>query len=293
MEMVGNADAGPYRIALTYSFPHRFWLVTGDRRRKIEVEDDDTVHLMAVVRDRETGLVVPNDGVGVEVLQGDAPVAERTMWPMLSQNMGVHAGDNVSLGGEGTYTARVTVGPPDVRATGGLAGRFSAPVTAEIPLEFSRATLEGLTFERFTDRQGQRGAVAPTAMADPSRLPPADTFPGVVGTAESGDARFVVAALDPPASVDGESYLAVSARTPHNRYPLPLMGLSARLVDGETVFEGPLPPALDPDLGYHYGAAVDRVAGEVTLSVDTPPQIARHEGYKTAFFDMPDATLSV
>ncbi|MFB6219032.1 MAG: iron transporter [Halobacteriaceae archaeon] len=290
MQPVGSTDAGPYRVTLAYSFPHRFWLVTGDRTERVTVEESDTVHLMAVVRDRETGTVVPNDGVRIEVLRDGETVAARTMWPMLSQNMGVHAGDNVSFPGEGAYTVRVTVGPAGIRTTGAFDGRFEEGVTADIPFEFSRADLEGLSFERLPDRQGERGAVEPMAMARRARLPPAGEFPGTVGTAESGDARLVVAATDPPAGVDGERYLAVSARTPYNRYPLPLMALFGRLGDA---FEGALAPALDPELGYHYGAAVDRAAGELRLVVDAPPQIARHEGYETAFVGMPAVTVSV
>jgi len=108
-----------------------------------------------------------------------------------------------------------------------------------------------------------------------------------------------VTSLDDATAFDGgedQQYLAVSPRTPYNRFPLPLMSLSATLSrDGEAVFDDYLYEWLDPDLGVHYGAVVDGVetGDELTISVDTPPQVSRHEGYETAFLNMPDATLTL
>jgi hypothetical protein len=60
------------------------------------------------------------------------------------------------------------------------------------------------------------------------------------------------------------------------------------------VYDDTLTRTLDPDLGFHYGAPVALESGdEVTLSVSTPPQVARHEGYERAFLEMPDVTLTV
>jgi arylsulfatase A-like enzyme len=54
---------------------------------------------------------------------------------------------------------------------------------------------------------------------------------------------------------------------------------------------------LDPGLGYHYGAALGDTAVEsgddLTLEVPTPPQVARHEGYETAFVDMAPVEVSL
>ncbi|MDX1748477.1 MAG: hypothetical protein R3324_21300, partial [Halobacteriales archaeon] len=64
---------------------------------------------------------------------------------------------------------------------------------------------------------------------------------------------------------------------------------------GSTRFDGPLQATLDPDLGYHYGAAVPSLSSgdSVTVTVDGPPQVARHEGYEMAFLEMPPVTLTV
>jgi hypothetical protein len=75
------------------------------------------------------------------------------------------------------------------------------------------------------------------------------------------------------------------------------MALSGTLQRGEkSVFDGELKRTLDPNLNYHYGATIESVRSgdKLTISIDTPPQVARHEGYETAFLNnMGDITLTV
>lgn len=73
------------------------------------------------------------------------------------------------------------------------------------------------------------------------------------------------------------------------------MSLSATLTrDGTTVFDGRLQPTIDHELKYHYGTAVKSIkSGDtLTITVDAPPQVARHEGYE-AFIKMPAMQLSI
>jgi uncharacterized protein involved in high-affinity Fe2+ transport len=301
MAMAGATDVGPYRAAVSYSFPHRFWLVTGERAEQVTIEESDTVHLMASVWDRETGQVVPSGSVSLELRRDGETAVSGPLWTMLSQNMGLHFGDNVTLPGEGTYSAEVSVGPVGARRTGAFEGRFGEAASAELEIEFSRSTLDDVMYRRLPGQQGDPGAVDPMEMEmlPLSRTPTGEELPGeLLGEATSGDAVVLAVELpDPPAGVQGAGpYLAVSPRTPYNRYPLVGMGLSGRLERGsETVFEGTLAPTFDPELGYHYGATVPGVeAGDsVTVTVDAPPQIARHEGYETAFRSMSPVVIRV
>ncbi|MFC7132918.1 MULTISPECIES: iron transporter [Salinibaculum] len=306
MEMAGMASSGRYRFALTYSFPHRFWLVTGDRVRQVAIEDEQTVHLMLTAWDSETGTVIPSSSASVTATkEGETVVSNKQLWPMLSQNMGVHFGDNVALDGDGTYEVQVTFGPVETRRAGALAGALADRAEPTFTLEFSQSELDEVSYERLPDRQGERAAVdpMPMEMVPSGQLPAAEALPGTLlatgrGVGETGDGMFAITTLDsPPEGVDGEgTYLAVSARTPYNRYPLPFMSLAATLSkDGETVSDGDLTETLHPDLGYHYGAVVDSVPSQTTadIAVDAPPQIARHEGYETAFVDMDGISLTV
>lgn len=299
MEMAGSTSAGPYEVAMLYSYPHRFWTMeTGNTANKVTVSGDDALHLMFSMWDPETSVVVPNASLTAEVLRDGDLVVERSMWPMLSQPMGYHFGDNVPLDGNGTYTVRVTIGGMQARRTRGFEGKFGEPATAEFELEYNEQRRDELMFRNLDDK-GEPDALEPMdmGMVPGGQLPPAEEFPGsLVGTATSGDGTFVVSDVAESPLGDGDSYLAVSARTPHRRYVLPFMALSATLErGGETVYDGPLRPTLDPELNYHYGASVPGVeSGDaLTITVDSPPQVSRHEGYETAFLDMQKMELTV
>lgn len=300
MEMASMTTTGRYKIALMYSFPHRFWTVTGQNTNKVTIQDDDTVHFMGTVWDTETKTVLPYTDVSVEITQEGEPVDERTLWPMLTQPMGFHFGDNVSLPGDGTYTATVRIGALQPRRTGNFEGEFGEPTTVDTEFEYSRATRDEIMVKQLDEKAGEKGAVNQMEMDMPlASLPPKADLPGLVlGEATSGDGIFIVTGFKEAArfATDGRPYLAVSARTPYNRVPLPFMSLSATLDRaGETVFTGPLQATLDPKLDYHYGTAVKSIESDdtLTISVDTPPQASRHEGYETAFLEMPPMELTI
>jgi len=301
MSMAGMKSAGDYRMALSVTTPHRFWLITGPDRQEVTVEADDAVHLMCSPFDPETGIVPPSGNVEIEITRDGETVDERSLWPMLSQRMGFHFGDNVGLDGDGTYEVTATVGPMDARGTGAFHERFQGTAEASFELEFSQSKLEELPFRPLDDRKGDLGAVSPMDMDMLSvhQLPEASAMPGeVLGETQSADAKFVLTRLpEPPEGVEGSGpYLAVSARTPYNRYPLPFLGLSATVESGgETVFDDFLQASLDPELDFHYGAAVDSLSSgdAVTLSFGAPPGVARHEGYETAFLEFEDRTTEL
>jgi hypothetical protein len=304
VEMVDTGERSDFAAGLMYSYAHRFWTVTGDTVERTSIEEGDDVHLMASVWDPETQTVLPETGLSLEIRRDGSLVSEEVIYPMLSQPMGFHYGANFGLDGDGSYTVRLSVGGVSTRRTGGFQGRFGEPTTIDVGFEYSQSARDELAYE-VLDRGGEPGAVDPRGMGMmPDAFAPAvEDLPGtVLGSGRSNGAVLVATALEePPAGVDGEgTYLAVSARTRYNRMVIPAMGLTGAVTrDGEAVFEGRLVRTLDPELGYHYGAVVDSVeAGdELTLSVTTQPQTARHEGYETAFGGlkggMGDVTLSV
>ena len=58
MAPIGEARSGPLSAVLRYSYPHRFWLVSGSSRNRVSIHPDDVIHLMATVWDRRSGRVV-------------------------------------------------------------------------------------------------------------------------------------------------------------------------------------------------------------------------------------------
>ncbi|MFC7205423.1 iron transporter [Haloferax namakaokahaiae] len=302
MKMYGMTTAGPYGVALTYSYPHRFWSVAGGELQKTVVEADDTLHLMASVWDAETGTILPLDsGVSIEILRDGSLVSEEVAYPMLSQQMGVHYGSNYVLDGEGEYEARVHVGGTTLHRTGSFAGRFETAETASFTFEFDTDELYDVELTRLGDNAGQRGAVPPMEMMDvPTGVAPSiSDLPGThLGRRTSADALFDCFVVADGDRFDAEqSYLYVSARTPHNEFVLPMMGVRASVErDGETLVDtAQLRRTLDPELSYHYGLPVEPLeSGDaIELSVDVPPQIARHDGYETAFFEFEPMSFEV
>lgn len=310
MAMVGMKERKGIAIALTYTYPHRFWLINGDRRQKVSVESKDSVHLMGTVWDPKTKTVLPTSNISATITAGsETVIPSNNLWPMLSQNMGYHFGDNLELPGDSVYTVKLRFQPVTDRLTGRFRDSFGESATVTFQFDFSRAKRDEIGFKRLDGKKGKKDALPPMkGMKTPvSQLPKPEQLPGrTLGKTSSGDAEFVAVALDqlpkgikPTSKTEQrDSYLALSVRTPYNRYPIPLMSLSATLErsgQSKPVFDDSLTATLDPDLGYHYGAAIptSQSGDRLTLTVDAPPQVSRHEGYETAFLDMPPATISV
>ena len=302
MKMLGTKEQGDYKCALTYSYAHRFWLMKPNGITKVEIQPEDSTHLMPVVWDTQTGIIPPDINPQLTITQDGESIDQFAPWPMLSQPMGFHFGDNAQLQGDGTYTVEVSIGGPSTRRTGSLAeNQGNASFTFEF--EFSESTLNEISYTDIPDdKEGTKGAVdlMDMEMLPNSQVPTPDALPSDVrGTATSGDANFVVTVIEDASQFDGtqdQVYLAVSPRTPYNRSMIPMMSLSGTLTrDGSSVFDGILQATIDPELRYHYGATITNVQSgdELTIAVDSLPQTARHEGYETAFVDMPSMNLTL
>ena len=294
METVGTASLGDLRVGVTYSYPHRFWTVERESdayvTNRIDIKDDDAVHLMAVPWDAETGLVLPNTGLSVEVSRDGTLVSQEVIYPMLSQRMGFHYGANVPLDGDGTYEVTVSVGGLSIPRYGAFEGRLGAAAEATVPLEFSSDALSDIPYRGIDDRRFQPGAVEPMSMAAlPTGYAP-EPLPGAtVGRGTSGDAVFLGSVVT-DGRFGSDPYLVVSARTPYNGLVIPGMGLSASVNGADPIR---LDAAIDPELGFHYGRTVADLtsSSDVEITVDVPPQVARHVGYETAFLEMSSFAL--
>ncbi|ELY50821.1 DUF7350 domain-containing protein [Natronococcus jeotgali] len=315
MATFGTATADGLAVTLTATQPHSFWTVTGPERARADVRDHHAVHLMATVTDLETGLAVPTS-VTTTIRSRGERVEERTLWPMLSQRMGFHHGDNAALGEDGPHVATVRIEPTRVETAGAIADRLERSRTVDVEFEYAAAEIESLG-RRLIDEdegRGEPGAVEPMARDHGSgdgrdghgdhgdadshgdgREPALeDAVDAWLGTARSGDLEFGV-------GVDGsgsEAEVVATARTRYNGFSVPFAGLSIAPVREDGFGERTaLTERLEADRGHHYGAAVDRTvleaAPKLAVIVDAAPQLSRHEGYETAFFDLEPATVEV
>ncbi|ELZ10457.1 DUF7350 domain-containing protein [Natrialba aegyptia] len=146
-----------------------------------------------------------------------------------------------------------------------------------------------------------------------AELPRSDDAPIVAvlfeTDADADESDLARLAGDENRTQNPEQYLLVSPRTPYNRVPLPDAALTASIErDGELVAEHELEQTLDSEYGHHYGVVVSgtgsdtsdsesssaiRSGDSVIVSVDSPPQVARHQGYETAFLEMEAVTFEV
>lgn len=320
MGSYGHTGGEEYAVSLSYTVPHRFWTVAGEETSRVTVGSDDTTHLMCTVWAPDTDRVLPVEIDG-ELRRDGESVRSFSPWPMLSQRMGFHYGDNVALPEEGGYTLELTVGPTTVRPVGGFEGRFEGRETFEIGFEYERSDIHEIEFEEVPeDRRGEPGALDlmdHTGMGgdghdgggddddhggadDPgppptSQGPPIGELPGtVIGSERSADAELSIVETESGFG-DADSYLAVFARTPHNGVVLPLMSISAQIDRGGGSEATSLSETIAPELGHHYGLGIEtlEVGDDVTVAVEALPQVARHDGYETAFFEFEDVTVTV
>lgn len=308
---------GEYALALSATRPHRFWTVTGSETNQISMREAHSAHLMVSVWEPESGRLLPAE-VRISIERGGESVLDRTLWPMLSQRMGFHYGDNVALPDSGNYRATVRVLPLEITYRGGFEGGFE-PAAFDLGFEYSSTEIEDLDLTIHEEsRRGRPGAVEPMAgdhghgHGDGSEdsgghegddhdhdhpphppvpiAPSSEAFPRPIGEERVGDYRLVAATADH----EEGTYLVVSPRTPYNGFPLPFCSLSVDVDHGSGAESVSLEEATGPEFGHHYGAVVEPLSGAgLTIRIESPPQIARHEGYETAFFDPPEFSLRV
>jgi len=320
MVMDPMIEAGDYTLLPHFTYEHTFWLMRGDGDPVEEEPTEPGIHLMFAVVDNETGEQIPLDIVSDMTVRQDGELVERRdPWPMIAQSMGMHFGDNIPLE-YGTYEIEVQLDAITDRKTGAFEGRFEEAQTVTYTVEYDEETrqqlIEGIEWLD-EDEWGEPGALElmdhdghghgddhdhdghddhdhddHDDHGHPEMdLPPAEAYPGTdLGVHSSGDAEFVVRHIeDSRLAEEGDDYLLVSPRTPYNRIPLADMSLS---VTGD--IDGELVQTIDDELGHHYGRTVDLDDVEqFDLVVETPPQVARHAGYETAFIKMPAMTVDV
>lgn len=283
MRLVGIDESGPYTAGLSYSYPHRFWLVSGRDRTKVPIRPTDSVHLMVTIWDTESGQVISGVDPVVSIEDDSSDVDSRVLWPMLSQRSSFHYGDNVQFDGEGTYRIDVEIAEPALHLVSDVGTRLETAASFSFEFPWRETELDELSVHSISEnRQGTEGALSPRrdGPVPVTRVP--TTLPGdPIGTGTVGEVAIDASLVsgDP-----GGSTLVVTTRTPYNRFLIPMLCVEARTSSDDAPVG--LLPALDSRLGIHYRGPLREPTTPdwIEVSVRTPTQIARHEGYETAFF---------
>lgn len=298
---VDTATSDGLAVGVFYSEPDLYWRVQGEGETElVEPSSDASLQLLAWVWDTESGVVLQDAEVTAVISKDGDTVLETSLVTLLNQRTGLHWAGNVSLETYGEYDLALEVETGRAAYEPALADRVSESATVDITLPFERGSLGDIRTV-YLDQEGNRGAVKPISTDDVplSVQPDPSDHPGdAVGDATSGAAQERVVRVPPDHNPLGDDtpYLAVNLRTPFNEYALPGAELTATLTrDGETVFDGPLAATLDGAMGFQYGASVPAVESgdELAVRIETPPSIARFDGYEQAFLECPDRTIEL
>ena len=95
--------------------PELFYVSEGDDMRPQKPAATDDAHLMVTLADVESGVRLPDATVIARVIDSAGETQfEGPLYPMVGRGMGMHYGENVTIGEAGDYTVELTIGPPRV-----------------------------------------------------------------------------------------------------------------------------------------------------------------------------------
>jgi uncharacterized protein involved in high-affinity Fe2+ transport len=111
-QQLGVADWQGMKITADAMTPVPFLIYNGTSMQEVKPAKNTSFHLMVLLNDAQTGVVIPYASVWATVTKGSAMPVDERLWPMISRYMGPHYGDDVSLPGAGTYKLTLLISPP-------------------------------------------------------------------------------------------------------------------------------------------------------------------------------------
>jgi hypothetical protein len=89
-----------------------FVIDDGTSERLVKPGKHVSFHLMVDLNDSRTGVTIPYASVWATIRKQGRVVYDERQWPMISEYMGPHYGNNVALPGAGTYELSLLISPP-------------------------------------------------------------------------------------------------------------------------------------------------------------------------------------
>jgi hypothetical protein len=89
-----------------------FLIYNGTAMQEVKPPKNVSFHLMVLLSDAQTGVVIPYSSVWATITQGGKTLMDESLWPMISRYMGPHYGNDVVLDGNGSYAMSLLVSPP-------------------------------------------------------------------------------------------------------------------------------------------------------------------------------------
>ena len=111
-QVLGVADWQGMKISAEAMTAVPFLIYNGTTMQEVKPPKDVSFHLMVMLTDEQTGVVIPYASVWATITEGSKTPFDESLWPMISRYMGPHYGNNVVLPGAGTYHLSLLVSPP-------------------------------------------------------------------------------------------------------------------------------------------------------------------------------------
>jgi predicted metal-binding membrane protein len=111
-QLLGVADWQGMKITAEAMTAVPFLIYNGTTMQEVKPPKNVSFHLMVLLNDAQTGVVIPYASVWGTITEGSKTPFDESLWPMISRYMGPHYGNNVVLPGAGTYHLSVLVSPP-------------------------------------------------------------------------------------------------------------------------------------------------------------------------------------
>jgi len=89
-----------------------FVIFNGTKEQMVKPPKHASFHLMIMLNDAHSGYPIPYAGVWATIRKAGKIVYDERQWPMISEYMGPHYGNNVVLPGKGTYQLSLLISPP-------------------------------------------------------------------------------------------------------------------------------------------------------------------------------------
>jgi uncharacterized protein involved in high-affinity Fe2+ transport len=111
-QRLGTAAWQGMRITADAMTPVPFLIYNGTAMQEVKPAKNTSFHLMVLLNDAQTNVVIPYASVWATIAKGGKTVFDESLWPMISRYMGPHYGNDVALPGVGTYQVTLLISPP-------------------------------------------------------------------------------------------------------------------------------------------------------------------------------------
>ena len=111
-QMLGTSDWQDMKIQAMAMTAVPFVIYDGSKERMVKPPKNVSFHLMVKLDDARTNYPIPYATVWATIRKAGKIVFDERQWPMLSEYIGPHYGNNVALPGAGTYQISLLISPP-------------------------------------------------------------------------------------------------------------------------------------------------------------------------------------